>query len=70
LTGSGRAFELAFEAGLSVLFGVVVGYYLDRWLDTEPIFLLVFMALGFAASVRILLSIRTPPAGPDRGPPK
>lgn len=56
----GRAFEGAFEASLAVLLGVVVGYYLDRWLGTEPWLLFVFLVLGFATSVRRLMSIRWP----------
>ncbi len=57
---TGRAFEGALEAALAVPLGVVVGYYLDRWLGTEPILLFVFLVLGFATSVRKLLSIQWP----------
>ena len=57
---TGRAFESAFEAALAVPLGVVVGYYLDRWLGTEPILLFVFLLLGFATSVRKLLAIQWP----------
>jgi hypothetical protein len=53
-----RAWEGAFEAGLSVVIGVVLGYYADRWLGTEPVFLFIFMVLGGVAGVRRLLRIR------------
>ncbi len=65
-TAWGRAFEVAFEAALAMVLGVVVGVYLDRRFDTEPIFLFVFLALGFAVCFRRLLSIKPPaPPGSD-----
>ena len=67
-TAWGRGFELAFEAALAMVLGVVVGVYLDRRFDTEPIFLFVFMALGFATSFRRLLSLK-PPEPPGSDPP-
>ncbi len=63
---TGRAFEGAFEAGLSVVVGVVLGYYCDRWLGTKPVFLFVFMILGGVAGFRRLLRIQWPTSpGPD-----
>ncbi len=56
----GRAFEGALEASLAVVVGVVLGYYCDRWLDTEPVFLFVFLILGFVAGFRRLLQIQWP----------
>ena len=64
-TPFGRAFEGAFEAALAVPLGVVVGYYLDRWLGTEPILLFVFLVLGFATGIRRLLSIQWPSSNGD-----
>ncbi len=64
-TARGRAFEGASEAGLSVAVGVVLGYYADRWLDTEPVFLFIFLILGAIAGFRRLLRIGVPP---DTGP--
>ncbi len=66
-TAWGRAIEVAFEAALAMVLGVVVGVYLDRRFDTEPVFLFVFLALGFAVCFRRLLSIKPPdPPDPDR----
>jgi ATP synthase protein I len=53
--------------------GVVLGYYCDRWLGTEPVFLFVFLILGFVAGFRRLLRIQVPRQenqgnGRDRGP--
>ena len=65
-TAWGRAFEVAFEAAIAMVLGVVVGVYIDRRFDTEPVFLFVFLALGFATSLRLLLSIKPPgPPGSD-----
>ena len=61
-SGTGRACEKAFEASLAIGVGVVIGYYLDRWLDTGPVFLFLFMLAGLVACVRTLLQIQ---AGDD-----
>ena len=66
-----RAWEGALQAGLSVAVGVVLGYYADRWLGTEPFLLFFFLIVGSIAGFRRLLSIQVPPAtGPssDREP--
>ncbi len=36
-------------AGLAV--GVVIGWLLDRWLGTKPLFLILFFILGSAAGI-------------------
>ena len=51
----GKALELGLEFGSSVVVGLALGYYLDRWLGTEPVLLLVFMLFGFAAGMRSLI---------------
>ena len=45
---------LGLEMALSVVIGMGIGYYLDRWLGTGPWLTVVWMALGFAAGVRSL----------------
>lgn len=37
------------EIVASTMLGLGGGYLLDRWLDTRPLFLLVFFAFGVAA---------------------
>ena len=54
-TALGRALELGIQFGACVLVGMGLGYYLDRWLGTAPLFLLIFMLFGFAAGLRTLL---------------
>ncbi len=45
LSAVGIAFVLA------VGFGFLIGYALDRWLGTSPLFVLVFFFLGVAAGI-------------------
>ena len=45
---------LGLEMALSVVIGMGIGYYLDRWLGTGPWLMIVWIGLGFAAVVRSL----------------
>jgi ATP synthase protein I len=45
LSAVGIAFVLA------VGIGFLVGYWLDRWLGTSPLFMLIFFFIGVAAGV-------------------
>lgn len=45
---------LGLEMGLSVALGVGIGYYLDKWLNTEPWLLIIFIMFGAAAGFRRL----------------
>jgi ATP synthase protein I len=45
LSAVGIAFVLA------VVFGFFIGYVLDRWLGTSPLFLIVFFFVGVAAGI-------------------
>ncbi len=50
----GKYSALGLEMALSVVIGMGVGYYLDRWLGTAPWLMIVWISLGFAAGVRSL----------------
>jgi ATP synthase protein I len=50
----GKYSALGLEMALSVVIGMGIGYYLDRWLGTGPWLMIVWIALGFAAGVRSL----------------
>ena len=70
-TPMARAFEGAFESGIAVVVGVALGYYSDRWLGTEPVFLFVGLIVGAVAGFRRLLKIEWPQASDpknDLGP--
>lgn len=49
------AMELPFILVGAVLLGGLLGYFLDRWLHTNPFLMLVFGALGFFGGVREIL---------------
>ncbi|MCJ7663127.1 MAG: AtpZ/AtpI family protein [Desulfobacterales bacterium] len=42
------------EMGLSVAVGAIGGYYLDKWLKTEPWLLIIFLIFGAIAGFRSL----------------
>jgi len=50
----GKYSALGLEMALSVVIGLGIGYYLDRWLGTTPWLMILWIALGFAAGVRSL----------------
>ena len=50
----GKYSALGFEMALSVLIGVGIGYYLDKWLGTAPWLMIVWLFFGFAAGCRSL----------------
>jgi ATP synthase protein I len=49
------AMELPFVLVSAVVVGGLIGYFLDRWLHTKPIFLLILGGIGFFAGVRDVL---------------
>jgi len=50
----GKYSALGLEMALSVVIGLGIGFYLDRWLGTAPWLMILWIALGFAAGVRSL----------------
>jgi ATP synthase protein I len=54
-TQAGRAMELGLQIALSVVLGVGLGYYADRKFGTKPIFLFIFLVVGFATAIRIII---------------
>jgi len=47
----GLAYRVAIEMAAGVAVGGFVGWWLDSWLGTRPVFLLVLGLMGFAAGV-------------------
>jgi F0F1-type ATP synthase assembly protein I len=56
-TQVGLKAEAAWEAVLSVVVGMVLGYYADRWLGTEPVLFFGFLLLGCVTGFRRLLRL-------------
>lgn len=44
--------RLSLEMVAAVVVGGGIGWFLDGWLDTKPLFLLIFLALGLVAGIR------------------
>jgi len=49
------AMELPFVMVSAIVIGGAMGYFLDGWLHTKPVLMLVLGALGFYAGVRDVL---------------
>ncbi len=56
---AGKAYQRALEAVLAIPIGIGIGYFVDGRLDSSPIGLVIGAALGFAAFVRRLVSMRS-----------
>jgi ATP synthase protein I len=50
--GLGRASVIGLHLVSGMIVGGVIGYYLDKWLDTSPWLKLIFFLLGIAAGFR------------------
>lgn len=59
----------SWEAGMSFVAGPLIGYFMDKWLDTGPWCLVGFTVLGAAAGFRRLFSLLRPmpPSDGDDG---
>jgi ATP synthase protein I len=51
------AFELPFMVVAPVILGGVIGFFLDRWLHTKPLLLIVLGILGVVVGIRDALKI-------------
>ncbi len=54
IADASKGYSLALHLVVSTLVGLGIGLLLDKWLHTMPLFLLVFMILGFVAGMRRL----------------
>lgn len=50
-SGLGPAFRVGVELVSALAVGLGIGWALDRWLQTNPLFLIVFVLLGAVAGV-------------------
>ncbi|MFI5314288.1 MAG: AtpZ/AtpI family protein [Myxococcota bacterium] len=60
----GRGAETAWEAALSVVVGVVLGIFVDKWTGLSPIFTFVFLLLGVVNAFRRLIALAKSNAPP------
>ena len=65
----GEAMNLGFrvlgEFVSAVVVGALIGWPLDKWLGTAPLFLIVFVLLGTAAGFWSVYRIAVKPRGPE-----
>lgn len=54
------AIRVGVELVAALLVGVGIGWLLDRWLHTRPVFLIVFVLLGGAAGIRNVYRVFAP----------
>ncbi len=55
----GMALRMSTELVAAVVVGAGMGWLLDQWLGTMPLFLLVFLLLGMAAGFRNVIRTAT-----------
>jgi len=55
LLNSGRYLALGFQISGSIVGGLLVGYFLDDYLQTAPLFTLLLTLGGFVGALRLLL---------------
>ena len=55
LLNSGRYLALGFQIGGSIVGGLLVGYFLDDYLKTAPLFTLALTIGGLVGALRLLL---------------
>ena len=48
-TAAGKAMRAATELAAALLVGGFLGYWLDKWLQTQPLFMILLFFAGFAA---------------------
>jgi len=48
----GDASTIGLALALSIVIGLGIGYYLDKWFHTEPYLLIIFLILGVIAGFR------------------
>ncbi|MEY3751843.1 MAG: hypothetical protein RLZZ354_385 [Pseudomonadota bacterium] len=47
----GLAFRISTELVAAVFVATFIGYYLDKWLGTKPIFIIILFIVGVAAGI-------------------
>lgn len=49
------AMHVSVELVAGVVAGLLVGYYLDTWLGTKPVFIVICFLLGFAGALKNII---------------
>jgi ATP synthase protein I len=70
LDAANLGFRALVEFVTTIVVAPIVGWQIDAWLKTRPIFLIIFLFLGMAAGLLNVYRIAVAPTGPTRGPKK
>ncbi|MBX2833467.1 MAG: AtpZ/AtpI family protein [Micavibrio sp.] len=49
--GAGSSLQAGMEFTAPIIGGIVIGYFIDNWLDTEPVFIIILLLLGVGSGV-------------------
>ncbi|MBM5788012.1 MAG: AtpZ/AtpI family protein [Candidatus Fonsibacter sp.] len=47
----GSAFKMSTELVAAVFVAIFIGWYIDKWLGTKPIFLIILLLVGIVAGI-------------------
>jgi ATP synthase protein I len=61
-----KAIKAATDFVAALVVGVFLGYWIDRWLHTTPIGIIIFLFLGFGAGFMNLYRSQTGPDDTDK----
>lgn len=50
------AMRLSTELVVSCVVGAVLGWYIDKWLDTKPIFFIILLILGIVSGIKTAIN--------------
>lgn len=64
----GRAMRMGTEFVVAVLVGTFIGWQLDKWLDTKPWLLILFLLIGFGAGLQNVLRLAKQESSKEKGP--
>lgn len=51
-TAWGVASRMGVELVAAIAVGAFIGFWVDKWFDTKPLFLIILLFLGFASGLR------------------
>lgn len=50
----GKIFTIATDLVSAVCVGLILGFYLDKWLETKPLFIIIGIIIGIAAAFKMI----------------
>lgn len=50
----GNLLNISTDLVSGVIVGLVIGFYLDKWLETKPLFIIICLIIGIVAGFRMI----------------